>query len=80
MARPARPTPSPAVGARNLLGMFIALFFATVFTLVYGHAAARGRRAEKALVPTLDIPQSVPVLGFLTITVTGWVRSLPGLA
>jgi NitT/TauT family transport system permease protein len=64
--------------ARSLLRMFIALFFSTVFTLVYGYAAARGRRAEKVLVPILDILQSVPVLGFLTITVTAFIALAPG--
>jgi len=58
--------------------MFIALFFSTVFTLLYGYAAARSRRAEKVLVPILDILQSVPVLGFLTITVTAFIALFPG--
>ena len=57
--------------------MFIALFFSLVFTFVYGYAAARRRRAEKILVPILDILQSVPVLGFLTITVTLFIALVP---
>ena len=48
--------------------MFIALAISTIFTLIYGTAAARLRRAEKVLVPILDILQSVPVLGFLTFS------------
>jgi NitT/TauT family transport system permease protein len=68
----------PYDAARSLLRMFIALFFSTVFTLLYGYAAARSRRAEKVLVPILDILQSVPVLGFLTITVTAFIALFPG--
>jgi hypothetical protein len=41
--------------------MFLALALSTLFTLVYG-AAARLRRAEKVLVPILDILQSIPKL------------------
>ncbi|MGO9902591.1 MAG: ABC transporter permease [Solirubrobacteraceae bacterium] len=72
------PARLPYDAARSLLRMFIALFFSTVFTLLYGYAAARSRRAEKALVPILDILQSVPVLGFLTITVTAFISLFPG--
>jgi NitT/TauT family transport system permease protein len=64
--------------ARSTLRMFVALFFSTVFTFVYGYAAARSRRAEKVLVPLLDILQSVPVLGFLSITVTGFIALFRG--
>jgi NitT/TauT family transport system permease protein len=72
------PARLPYDAARSLLRMFIALFFSTVFTLAYGYAAARSRRAEKVLVPILDILQSVPVLGFLTITVTVFIALFPG--
>ena len=72
------PARLPYDAARSLLRMFIALLFSTAFTFVYGYAAARSRRAEKLLVPVLDILQSVPVLGFLTITVTFFVALFPG--
>jgi NitT/TauT family transport system permease protein len=68
----------PYDAACSLLRMFIALFFSMLFTIVYGYAAARSRRAEKILVPMLDILQSVPVLGFLTITVTLFIGLFPG--
>ncbi|UBF25374.1 ABC transporter permease subunit [Kovacikia minuta CCNUW1] len=68
----------PYYAGRSTLRMFIGLFFSTVFTLVYGYVAAYSRRAEKVLVPLLDILQSVPVLGFLSITVTGFIALFPG--
>jgi NitT/TauT family transport system permease protein len=68
----------PYYAARSLLRMFIALGISTVFTLIYGCVAARSRRAEKVLIPLLDILQSVPVLGFLSITITGFVALFPG--
>ena len=68
----------PYDAARSLLRMFVALFFSVAFTFVYGYAAAHSKRAEKLLVPLLDILQSVPVLGFLTFTVTAFVALFPG--
>jgi NitT/TauT family transport system permease protein len=71
------PARLPYDAVRSLLRMFVALFFSFAFTLVYGYTAARSRRAERVLVPILDILQSVPVLGFLTITVTVFVGIFP---
>jgi NitT/TauT family transport system permease protein len=68
----------PYDAARSLLRMFIALFFSMLFTIGYGYTAARSRRAERVLIPILDILQSVPVLGFLTITVTLFIGLFPG--
>ena len=72
------PADLPYYAARSLLRMFIALFFSVVFTFVYGTAAARLRRAETVLIPALDILQSVPILGFLSITVTAFIALFPG--
>src|SRR6516164_887443 len=68
----------PNYAARSTLRMFIALAFSTVFTFVYGYAAARSKRAERVLVPLLDILQSVPVLGFLSVTVTAFIALFRG--
>jgi NitT/TauT family transport system permease protein len=68
----------PNYAARSTLRMFIALGLSTLFTFVYGYAAARSRRAERVLVPLLDILQSVPVLGFLSVTVTLFIALFKG--
>jgi NitT/TauT family transport system permease protein len=67
----------PYYAARSLLRMFIALFISTVFTLVYGTAAARLRRANKVLVPILDVLQSIPILVFLPIALTLFIKVFP---
>ena len=72
------PSALPNYAARSTLRMFVALACSTLFTFVYGYAAARNRRAEKVLVPLLDILQSVPVLGFLSVTVTGFIALFRG--
>jgi NitT/TauT family transport system permease protein len=68
----------PNYAARSTLRMFIALGFSTLFTFVYGYVAARSKRAERVLVPLLDILQSVPVLGFLSVTVTAFIALFRG--
>ncbi|HTX95703.1 MAG TPA: ABC transporter permease subunit [Mycobacterium sp.] len=68
----------PYYAARSLLRMFAALGLSLVFTFFYATAAARSRRAEKVLIPLLDVLQSVPILGFLAITITGFIALFPG--
>jgi NitT/TauT family transport system permease protein len=72
------PAELPYYAARSLLRMFIALALSVLFTFVYATAAARLRRTEKILIPLLDILQSVPILGFLSITITGFIALFPG--
>src|ERR1700735_4194385 len=45
------PANLPNYAARSALRMFIALLCSVLFTLVYGYAAAKNRRAEKVLIP-----------------------------
>lgn len=68
----------PYYAARSLLRMFIGLGLSLVFTLVYATLAARSRRARTVLLPILDVLQSVPILGFLSVTVTFFIALFPG--
>ena len=72
------PANLPYYAGRSLLRMFIALGASTLFAIAYGYATAKSRRAARVLVPLLDVLQSVPVLGFLSITVTGFIALFPG--
>ncbi len=63
---------------RTLLRMFAALAASLVFAAVFAVLAAKYRAAERLLVPLLDILQSIPILGFLSITVTGFIALFPG--
>ncbi|MGW4397782.1 ABC transporter permease [Amycolatopsis nivea] len=72
------PADLPYYAGRSLLRMFVALVLSVGFTFVYATAAARLRRAEKILLPALDILQAVPVLGFLSVTITGFIALFPG--
>ncbi len=42
-----------------------------------GTAAAKSRHAQRLLIPLIDIMQSVPVLGYLSITVVGFIALFP---
>jgi NitT/TauT family transport system permease protein len=72
------PAELPYYAARSLLRMFIALACSYAFSLGYAYLAARSRRARRIMIPALDILQSVPVLGFLAITVTFFTGLFPG--
>ena len=68
----------PYYALRTTLRMFAALLASLVFTLVIATLAARSRRAGQIILPALDILQSVPILGFLTFTVTFFMGLFPG--
>ena len=68
----------PYYAFRTTLRMFAALAASLVFTFTYATLAAKSRRAEMVLIPVLDILQSVPILGFLSFTVTFFLGLFPG--
>jgi len=68
----------PGYVGLSLLRMFGAFVASIVFSLGYGYACAHSEAAERVLVPILDILQSVPVLGFLSFSVTFFLAMAPG--
>ena len=68
----------PYYALRTTLRMFAALFFSLIFTFTFATLAAKSRRWEMVLIPVLDILQSVPILGFLSFTVTFFMGLFPG--
>ena len=72
------PARLPEYALRTVLRMAAALVASLLFSLAYAALAAKSRTAEKILIPVLDILQSVPILGFLSITVTGFIALFPG--
>lgn len=68
----------PGYAVSTIIRMGIALFFSLLFTFTVATLAAKSERAEKIIIPFIDIMQSVPVLGFLSITVLAFVYLFPG--
>jgi NitT/TauT family transport system permease protein len=68
----------PEYAARTTLRMLLALALSLIFTFTYATFAAKSRRAEVLLVPLLDILQSVPILGFISVTVVFFMSLAPG--
>ncbi|BBO59048.1 ABC transporter permease subunit [Mycoavidus sp. B2-EB] len=72
------PANLPEYALRTTLRMLAAMVAALIFTLIYGTLAAKSRRAQKILIPILDILQSVPVLGYISFTVAFFLALFPG--
>jgi NitT/TauT family transport system permease protein len=72
------PSNLPEYAARTTLRMLIAMALSLLFTFTYATLAAKNRQAERLLVPLLDILQSVPILGFISITVVFFMALAPG--
>src|SRR5579863_5936411 len=68
----------PEYAARTTFRMLAGLGLSLAFTLTYATWAAKSERAAKLLVPILDILQSVPILGFISITVVFFMSLAPG--
>ncbi len=72
------PSQIPYYAGRTLLRMWIAFSFSLFFAILTGYLAAKSLAARAFILPALDILQSVPVLGFLSATVTGFMALFPG--
>ncbi|MFO1113867.1 MAG: ABC transporter permease subunit [Rhodospirillales bacterium] len=72
------PAHLPAYLLRSALRMLLALALSLLFTLTYAPLAAKVPALGRVMIPLLDILQSIPILGFLSITVTGFIALFPG--
>jgi len=68
----------PEYALRTTLRMLAALCVSLVFTFTYATWAAKNARAGALLVPVLDILQSIPILGYLSVTYVFFLALAPG--
>jgi NitT/TauT family transport system permease protein len=68
----------PVYAGYSLLRITIAYVLSLVFTLVYGYIAAYNPKAERFMIPLLDVLQSIPVLSFLPGVMLAMVALFPG--
>ncbi len=71
------PTKLPMYAAYSLLRIAVAYVLSLAFTLVYGYVAAYNPKAERIMIPLLDILQSIPVLSFLPGVMLAMVALFP---
>src|SRR5262249_11759006 len=72
------PSELPHYALLTTLRMFGALGVSLLFTFIVAPIAAKSKKAERVIIPALDILQSVPILGFLTFTVVFFTNLFPG--
>ncbi len=63
------PTKLPYYALRSVVRMLIAMCCSLLFTFIFATWAAKSRYAERIIIPMIDVAQTVPVLGFLSIAV-----------
>ncbi len=68
----------PLYAGRTVMRMLIAMMFSLLFTFTFATWAAKSHRAERLIIPMIDVLQSVPILGFLSVTVVGFIALFPG--
>ncbi len=71
------PSRLPFYTALSVGRMTAAYILSIIFTLFYGKTAAYHQRAEKILMPLLDVLQSVPILSFLPVVLLSLSAILP---
>ena len=68
----------PVYALRTTLRMAMAMCLSILFTFCYATLAGKSRRSEQLLIPLLDVLQSVPILGFLSITTMWFIHVFSG--
>lgn len=71
------PTKLPQYAANTVLRMVLALCLSLLFTFIIAPLAAKSKQAEKLLIPLIDVLQSVPILGVLSITIVAFIQLFP---
>jgi NitT/TauT family transport system permease protein len=71
------PRALPLYAAYSVFRIAAAYLLSLIFTLVYGYIAAYNPKAERVMIPLLDILQSIPVLSFLPSVMLALVGLFP---
>lgn len=71
------PKALPGYTAHTILRMLLAFMAAVIVTLIVAPLTAKNKHAEKFLLPMIDILQSIPILGVLSITIVFFIKLFP---
>lgn len=67
----------PGYAVNSVLRMLMALACSLLFTFIVAPLAAKNKQAEKFILPLLDILESVPILGYLSISIVAFIQLFP---
>jgi NitT/TauT family transport system permease protein len=68
----------PHYALNSVVRMAIALCVSFLFTFSIGTLAAKNQKAERIIIPFIDIMQSIPILGFQSISILFFVHLFQG--
>lgn len=71
------PKALPFYAARTVVRMLIALIISLLFTFIFGTWAAKSYRAGRLIIPIIDVLQSVPILGYLSVVIPAFIALFP---
>jgi NitT/TauT family transport system permease protein len=72
------PRALPAYTLLSFVRVVLSYLLSLVYTVIWGTIAAKSRRAEKVMIPILDVLQGIPVLGFLPGVGLAMMALFPG--
>lgn len=67
----------PEYTLRTTIRLAIGIIISVVFSVVYALIAAKNESLRKFMISLLDIMQSIPVLGYIALTITGFISLFP---
>lgn len=67
----------PLYTALSIGRLLAAYVISILFSIAFGYAAASSKRAERILLPTLDVLQSTPITSFLPAVLLGFAAIMP---
>lgn len=68
----------PQYALRSTSRILIGLVIAIIISIIYALIAAKNERLRKIMIPFIDIMQSIPILGYISFTITGFIALFPG--
>jgi NitT/TauT family transport system permease protein len=71
------PSHLPFYAGRTVVRMLIAMVVSLLFTFTFGTWAAKSVRAQRLIIPTIDVLQSVPILGFQFVAIAPFIGLFP---
>ena len=71
------PVSLPLYAGLSTMRMAVAYVLSLTFSIVYARIAVANRRAERVMIPVLDILQSIPILSFLPGVVLALIALFP---